>query len=420
MAKINIPCLVSRTAKNGVTSWYWQPSKTLREAGWQPVALGKNETEAINQARARNEEVARWKLGSDRSEGISRRTHSGTFGALVARYRREHLHAAKPGRKPLSPKTIETYEISLRRLEDWAGKHPVAFITATRVRNLRNITARPILDGGLGHSAAFNLLKTLRQVMAFAEAVEIIGKGTNPATNFDLGAPTARSAVWEADDEAAFIAAAYALNLPSMALAVELAIYTAQREGDLITFTENQLERLEIFDPTLRQRLANQNGDVMGWSFIQGKTSHPMEIPLEPTLLAKVDAAIRANRARDRAAEPQRLITYVLVNDRSGKPWRKRHFIKTWGKILDHAADVTGREHMRNLVWHDLRRTRVVRLRRRRMPKEMIATITGHSLRAIEAMLAVYGPVDPTMTASAIAASLDPLPSPDQEEEKRA
>lgn len=39
-----------------------------------------------------------------------------------------------------------------------------------------------------------------------------------------------------------------------------------------------------------------------------------------------------------------------------------------------------------------------------------IAAITGHSLQSITMMLKVYGPVDPTVTAAAIAGALDPLP----------
>jgi integrase len=69
---------------------------------------------------------------------------------------------------------------------------------------------------------------------------------------------------------------------------------------------------------------------------------------------------------------------------------------------------------MDDLVWHDLRRTRVVRLRRRGMPMEMIASITGHSLQAIKEMLKVYGPVDPTITAAAIASTLPVLEQPEQ------
>jgi hypothetical protein len=71
------------------------------------------------------------------------------------------------------------------------------------------------------------------------------------------------------------------------------------------------------------------------------------------------------------------------------------------------AVKTTGRTRMNDLVWHDLRRTRVVRLRRRGMAKEMIASITGHSLNSIEMMLAVYGPIDPTITANAIVSAME-------------
>jgi hypothetical protein len=50
---------------------------------------------------------------------------------------------------------------------------------------------------------------------------------------------------------------------------------------------------------------------------------------------------------------------------------------------------------------------RVVRLRRRGMDPAMIATITGHSPQSIHMMLKVYGPVDPTITAAALADSFE-------------
>jgi hypothetical protein len=61
---------------------------------------------------------------------------------------------------------------------------------------------------------------------------------------------------------------------------------------------------------------------------------------------------------------------------------------------------------MRDLVWHDLRRTRVVRLRRLGLDAGAIATITGHSPAAIWSMLKVYGPADPQMTAAALARAI--------------
>lgn len=418
MAKIRIPCLVGRTNAAGVTSWYWQPSKTLRAAGWEPIALGKDADRAFAAARQRNAEVEKWKAGGSAARSIAPRQVHGTFGALVARYRREWVYGNKPnGRPRLKPKTRAVYETSLARLEAWAGKQPLAFITPTRIRVLRDATAKPEAEGGLGHSAAYNMLRVLRQVLAFAEDVELLPKGSNPARRFDLEKPAPRRTVWSVEDDTAFDRAAFDLGLPSMALARELALYSAQREADLIAFTEGQLARLEILEPVLAERLADDEGSVWGWCLSQGKTSTDyvdvqLEIPIEPALLGRIRAALRTNKARDRAAEPPRLVSHVLVDDRTGRPWKQRAFIAAWRQVLEHAAETTGRENMRELVWHDLRRTRVVRLRRRGMPKEMIAALTGHSLRSIEEMLRVYGPVDPTITANAVVASLPPREQP--------
>lgn len=420
MAAIKIPCLVGKTSKGGVTSWYWQPSATLKAAGWQPLTLGKDRSAAIAQAEARNAEVEQWKRGGPRPSKVDIRREQGTLAALITRYRKDVLNGRKPSGAPLlRSKTRAIYETSLKRLEDWAGKHPVSYVTPARVAALRDAVARPVDDGGIGHASAFNLLRMGRQLYAYAERLEgelSIQRGTNPFGNFALAAPPRRRQIWEAEDEAAFIAAAYDLGLPGMALAMELALYSAQRRGDLLAFTEAQLEEIDIFDPAVAARFADGNGKVRGWCFNQQKTSTDeaevrMEIPIEPGLLARIDAAIRTNRARDRAATPARLLTYVLVDDRTGKPWKPRAFHDAWTAIVTHAVKATGRTAMDGLVWHDLRRTRVVRLRRRRMPKEMIASITGHSLQSIEEMLAVYGPVDPTVTASALATTLeDPTP----------
>lgn len=424
MSKISIPCLVQRDRKTSGISWYWQPSATLRAAGWEPVALGKDEGKAIVAARERNEAVANWKNGGAVDMAtIRQRQQAGTMLALVERYRREVINGKKPNGKPiLRQKTIDVYETSMKRIEAWAGKHPISYITPARIGVLRDKIARPVADGGIGHSAAFNMLCMIRQLFSFAESKDMMKRGSNPATDFNLGKPPARRSIWELEDDAAFDAAARELNMPGMALARELGLYTAQREGDLIRFTEPQLQQLEIMEPVLRERLVDDRGRIMGWCFNQTKTSNDylqvqMEIPFEPGLLARVESVLRTNRARDRAANPPRLISYVLADDR-GLPWKQRAFISCWTKILAHAADRTGREGMRDLVWHDLRRTRVVRLRRMGMAKEMIAALTGHSLRSIEEMLRVYGPVDPTITANAIVASLPPRPAKQTEEAK--
>lgn len=421
MAQIRIPCLVGKTNKAKITSWYWQPSKTLAAAGWKPLTLGKDEGAAIAAARKRNEEVEAWKSGGQPSlaKPVLPRKQPGTVAALIARYRREHVDGKKPdGRDRLRPKTRESYDIALRRIEEWAGKHPVSYITPARVRTLRDATARPIDQGGLGHAAAFNLLKTLRQLFAFAESVDMIPRGSNPATSFNLSPPPPRSSVWERDDDAAFDAAALELGMPGMVLAREIALYSAQREGDLIAFIEHEFCEIEILDPIVRAAFQPEGAPdhkVMGWVMAQTKTSTDyrrteLSIPFDTALAAKVTAAIRTNRARDRAATPPRLQTHVLVDESDGanrhRAWKKRDFCKAFRKILDHAAKAEGREHMAKLTWHDLKRTRVVRLRRKGYGKEAISAITGLDPKTIDAMLKVYGPIDPTITARALADDL--------------
>lgn len=432
MAKISIPCLVGKSNKGGITNWYWQPSATLAKAGFKSEALGKDMNAAMRRAQELNAEVDTWKAGGIIQPRVAPRKMPGTFSALIERYRTEKVNGIDPltGKRFIRESTAATYEIQLKRLDAWAGKHPVGYITPQRIKVLRNSLVDP--KDGIGHAAAHNTLKVLRQIFAFAESEDLIAKNTNPATKFGLGAPPPRTGVWEDEEEAAFIAAALHLNMPSMALAMKLALYTAQREADLIAFSEPQLQVLPIHEQFVIDRLGDADGKVRGWKLGQGKSNGKtvMEIPFELGLLAEVQDALRANRARDRAANPPRLMSYVLVNDATGLPWHideeggvrkgsgaRRAFHKAWSAVADLAAKSTGRAHISNLVWHDLRRTRVVRLRRRGMPTDQIASITGHSPNSIDMMLKVYGPIDPTITATAIVST---LPVPAQTEEQAA
>jgi hypothetical protein len=78
MAEARIDCLIGKARKDGSTSWYWQPSATLKAAGWNMLALGKDKEAAIDAAIARNAEVAACKAGrrpskdSRRTEGAPR------------------------------------------------------------------------------------------------------------------------------------------------------------------------------------------------------------------------------------------------------------------------------------------------------------------------------------------------------------
>lgn len=405
MANIRIPFLVPKRK-----AWFWQPSATLRKAGWESEPLGHDEGKAIEAARQINTRVAAWRLGGPGPGEVRKFIARGTGNELIERYRRLYLNARHPdgpraGQYKLALRTRENYETPLKRLEMWMGDSLLETITPKRVKVLKETLTGPEAKGGIGHAPAFQTLKMGRQLFAFAISEDLF-VGRNPFLNFGLGAVPPRRTIWKAAHMKAFDDAALRLGLPSLALARKLALYSAQREGDLLRFTENDYQPIELFDPRLIEFFGDKDGIVKGWVLEQQhKTDMPLQIPFDPAIRAEVDKALRTNRARDRAASPPRLVTHVITEERTGLPWKQRHFITKWREVLADAAKATGMAEMTELVWHDHRRTRVVGLRRMGMPKEQIATVTGTSNQTIDAMLDAYGPIDATMTAHALAAA---------------
>jgi hypothetical protein len=332
-----------------------------------------------------------------------------TLAVLIARYRREWVNGCDPrsGKPRLRPSSRAVYETNLQRIHARSRGEFLHNITAQWITTLRD-EQLPLI----GYVPTYHLLRHMRNLLSFAERVGMIPRGSNPAARFDLEAPPPRWQIWESADEEAFNASAKSLGFPSLTIALELAIYSAQRSGDLIAMTSDQLKPVTVEHPDVRRFFADPAGRVMGWHLSQGKTRDEhagtevrLEIAFEPDLLARIEAAIKANQARAGNVLPIGG-TPVLSNDRTGKAWTLSQFQEAWRTVLNHAAKAAGRPAMRDLVWHDLRRTRVVRLRRLGLDAGAIATITGHSPSAIWSMLKVYGPTDPQMTAAALARAI--------------
>lgn len=150
-------------------------------------------------------------------------------------------------------------------------------------------------------------------------------------------------AIWTADDIKAFTAAAS----PELSLALIAALWTGQREGDLLRAPWSAYDGKHV-----RIR--------------QGKTGARVRIPVGETLRKFLDAA------------PQRSTT-ILVNTR-GRSWTEDGFRTSWGKACA-KANITG------LTFHDLRGTAVTRLALAGCSTSQIASITGHSLKDVESIL---------------------------------
>jgi len=166
--------------------------------------------------------------------------------------------------------------------------------------------------------------------------------------------------VWTDDDEARFLAIAPAhLHLPLI-----LALWTGQRQGDLLKLTWTQYDGRYI-------RLQ------------QGKTRARVTVPLGKPLKDRLDAL--GGR-----------VGPILVTT-EGTPWTEDGFRSSWGKACKLAGIV-------GVTFNDLRGTAVTRLALAGCTEAEIATITGHSLRDVRSILdAHYLNRDVRLGESAIA-----------------
>lgn len=166
-------------------------------------------------------------------------------------------------------------------------------------------------------------------------------------------------AVWTDAMEAAFIAKAPA----HLHLALLLALWTGQRQGDLLRLTWGQYD-----GEWIRLR--------------QGKTGKRMAIPVGAPLKAAL------NSARRRGA------LMLLTSD--GEKWTPDGFRSSFNKARK-AAGIHG------VTFHDLRGSAVTRLARAGATVPEIATFTGHSLADVQAILdAHYFSRDPEMAMGAV------------------
>lgn len=173
--------------------------------------------------------------------------------------------------------------------------------------------------------------------------------------------------VWTDADEQAFHAKAPV----HLRLALTLALWTGQRQGDLL-----HLKWAAYDGETIRLR--------------QRKTKVPVVVPVGAPLRAALDAA-RARCKQDNKPLP----ATILATER-GTAWTESGFRASWRKACIKSG-------VTDLTFHDLRGTAVTRLAIAGATVPEIAAITGHSLKEVGSILdAHYMHRDPALGVSAI------------------
>ena len=150
--------------------------------------------------------------------------------------------------------------------------------------------------------------------------------------------------IWSDEQEAAFNAVASA----ELRLALLLAIYTGQRQGDLLTLKWFAYDGTHI-------RLKQSKGGVR--------------------VKVKVHRALRAALA----VLKRKADDFILLNS-DGRPWTPDGFRSSWAKACKKAGIV-------GVTFHDLRGTFVTRAAREGSTELEIADITGQSVSSVKSIL---------------------------------
>ena len=259
-----------------------------------------------------------------------------SFHAVIAGYK------ASQDFKKLRPRTQADYLQQLARIETAFGDLPLAALEDARV-------TRDFLewrDGMAGSPRQADYAWTiLMRLLSWARARGLTLYRPPERVERLYHADRAEK-IWEEQHLAALLAVAS----EPLQRALVLALETGQRQGDLLVLPWS------AYDGTwIRLR--------------QSKTGRRVNIPVTRRLRAVLENSKRTS-------------TQILTNKR-GLAWQQNAFRKAWG-------DACRRAKIVGLTFHDLRGTAVTRLAEAECSHAEIASITGHSMRDVGAILDKY------------------------------
>lgn len=334
--------LVMRRMKNGVTRYYWQPSKAAKAAGFEARALGEALDAAVRKAENLNAQWDAWRRGEE-----SARFEIGDMDWLVAWFQTSAQFRTK------TKGTQKVYRWASNFLDRW-WEGPVDDMEPEDIEGLWIDIQEEMSD----HSAAI-IIRVLRMMLNLAHARRKIDY--NAGQGLRLKRPKPRMQIWEPEELEAFVKAAS----PSMARAAVIAHETSQRPIDIRAMTAAALKP----ESAIRVR--------------QIKTGALIDVALTQPLREQLD-----RRPAD---------SLYLCPGPNGGQWKEHHFLDDF-----HAAQEASGIRA-ELQFRDLRRTCVVRLGEAGCTIPEICAITGHSLETATEILETYLPRSAVMAASGVA-----------------
>jgi integrase len=143
------------------------------------------------------------------------------------------------------------------------------------------------------------------------------------------------------------VARLLAVASPEMELALMLALWTGQRQGDLL---------------------------MLSWAAYDGSHIRLRQSKTGAAVMIRVGAPLRALLDKTLKRSP------MVLTNRAGVPWTSDGFRASWRKLCAKAQ-------IQDLTFHDLRGSAVTRLALAGAPPQEIAGVTGHSLADVASIL---------------------------------
>ena len=276
-------------------------------------------------------------------------------------------------RKPLAPRTVKWYQVQAALIarfdpDVWAADAR-ALSAAQWSRFIEQVEARHGLDTARAVRATLS--------MAFARMKLRTHRGEEPMRDAALPMPPPRLRVGEIGEMQHLIATADAMGRPEIGDAILLGLVTGQRQAD---------------------RLALEGGQMLGGEIVltQRKTGAIVQVPALPRLIERL-AAARQRRAGHRVQWPQ-----LVIDERAGRPWAPGgdHYRHVFADVRDKAAETM--PSLAGFRDQDLRDTCITWLANAGADAIRIASISGHSLETIHAILKHYLARHPDQARAAI------------------
>ncbi len=354
--------LVSKKMK-GKTLFYWQPKAHYLVAGkwlkcpFVTMRLPDTQSDAVVKAEKMNAELDAWRNGLERDN----RSEEGSFDWLICEYKKGNWF------KELGDRTRKEYGYILEAIR-----------SVLRRGNIRNAPAKEY-DKKSARVLLRNFQETPRKLQLVAAISRIVfnygielgevDEGHNPFDKLKIRKRPAREILWldmEHENPLHKImtmrSKAMEMGMESISQAIDLGLWTAQRQGDILSLPWGKFDGQKI---KLRQN----------------KTGAWVEIPVMPQL---------------KIASWKRKATIILISERTGSPYTKDHF----GDIFREVRKAASIED--ELQYRDLRKTSIVMLAMSGCTDTEITAISGHTNSEVSDILETYLPRNTRMAENAI------------------